>query len=489
MASDQAGIGTRTLRGMFWAYGAYVGGKLLVLVSIAILARLLTPEDFGLVAFALTVTVLLDAISDLGVSQALIIVDEDEVYEKANTAWTIGVLLGALLMLITAALGPAAAGFFGEEELKIMLPLLGVNLLLRSAGVTHEALIEKRLEFRKRTIAQTADVVIRGGVGIGLALAGAGAYSLIGGYLAGTAALTISLWLLLKWRPSPRIRRADLGVLLRFGGGLTLLGLISVVVSNIDYVAIGRVLGATDLGFYTLGWRLPELMIVNLAVVAGLVLFPSFATIEGPARGAAYKTALRYVLMVSLPMAIGLCILAEPFVLTLFGDQWQDTVPVMQVLTAFAFFEALGIPGGIVYKSIGRIDVLIKIAIPQAILAVVSILIFVDDGIVAVAACQAGASAAGAVLKTFIAARLVGDGVRGLWAAAAPCFAAGAVLAAVLALVSAAVDGSVLTLLLSGAAGAVAYVGMLWLVAPAALTKLWDMAANRKPQPAEAGSG
>ena len=146
MASEQAGIGTRTLRGMFWAYGAYVGGKLLVLVSIAILARLLTPEDFGLVAFALTVTVLLDAISDLGVSQALIIVDEDEVYEKADTAWTIGVLLGALLMLVTAALGPAAAAFFGEPALKIMLPLLGVNLLRRSTGVTHEALIERRWE-------------------------------------------------------------------------------------------------------------------------------------------------------------------------------------------------------------------------------------------------------------------------------------------------------------------------------------------------------
>jgi PST family polysaccharide transporter len=230
-------------------------------------------------------------------------------------------------------------------------------------------------------------------------------------------------------------------------------------------------------------------MIVNLSVVAGIVLFPSFASIERSALRSAYETAIRYVLMVSLPMTIGLCLLAEPLVLTAFGDQWLDSIPVMRILTAFAFFEAIGIPGGIVYKSIGRVEVLIKLIMPQAVLAIGGILIFVDNGIEAVATCQAVAAAVGSLLSTTVAARLLKTGWRGMWDAAAPSLAAGAVLAMTVVAVDALISDPVLTLVAAIPIGAVAYVGSLWLLAPDVLSKLWQTALNRRPQPAEAGSG
>jgi len=479
VASDDLGIGTRTLRGIFWAYGSYVGGRVLVLLSIAILARLLSPADFGLVAFALIITVFLDTISDLGLSQALIIVSEEEVEEKADTAWTGGVALAMGMMILTAALGPVAAAFFHEPALTVMLPILSLNFPLRALGLVHQAMLQKRLDFRTTTIVQMADVLVRGSVGIGLALAGAGAYSLVGGYLAGSAAMTIALWAVLPWRPSPRIHRADLRGLLNFGGGLTVLATMSAVVSNADYVAVGRVLGTTELGYYTLGYRLPELLIVNLSVVAGLVLFPSFASIERPALAAAYLSALGYVLMVSTPMAIGLCVLAEPLVLTAFGGQWLDSIQAMQVLTAFAFGVTVSIPGGIVYKSIGRVDVLIKIAIPNTVLSIAAIVIFVDEGIVAVAACQAATTALVALLNTTLASRMLGTGWRRTWAAVAPAVVAGAVLAVALILVATVIDNPYVTLAAAVPIGAVAYLGTLWLVGAEALMKLWRTALNR----------
>src|ERR1700760_2426459 len=106
---------------MFWAYGSYVAGRLLVLVSIALLARLLSPADFGLVALALTFTVVLDAVSDLGVSQALIIAPEEDLYVKADSAWTLSVAVGALLAIVSAAMGPVAAAFFDQPALNLML--------------------------------------------------------------------------------------------------------------------------------------------------------------------------------------------------------------------------------------------------------------------------------------------------------------------------------------------------------------------------------
>lgn len=476
VASTEHGVGTRTLRGMFWAYGSYVIGRMLVLVAIAILARLLSPAQFGLVAFALIVTALLDTISDLGVSQALILVKTEEVQRKANTAWTVGVLLGVVLTTVTALLGPVVAAFFHEPALVVMLPVLGVNFIVRALGVTHFALAQKELDFRTRTIAEMADVVVRGAVGIALAIAGAGAYSLVGGYLAGSLAMTATLWMLVAWRPSPGINRADLGSLLRFGGGITTLGIVSAVIANVDYVAIGRVLGKTELGLYTLGFRLPELLIVNLSVVAGLVLFPAFAGLQRQDLADAFLSSLQYVLMICMPLAVGLAVLAQPVVLVVFGEQWLRSVAVMQVLALFAFGITIGIPAGIAYKSIGRVDVLVKLAIPRAVLAVTSIVVFVDDGIVAVAVCQAAVAALFSIIGLALAARLLHTGLHPIWAAARPAIAAGAALGGCVALLDGALANPYVTLAVAVPLGGATYVGVLWLVAPAALRKLAAMA-------------
>lgn len=470
---------------MFWAYGSYFFGRTLVLLSIAILARLLTPEQFGLVAFALIVTTLLDTFSSFGVSQALIVVKRNDLGTKADTAWTLGVLLGAALTAITAALGPVAAAFFDQPELKLMLPILGANFLLRSLGVTHLALAQKELDFRTRTLAELSDVLVRGSVGIGLALAGAGAYSLVGGYLAGSAALTAALWLLVPFRPSLHVHRRDLGGLLRFGGGLTALGVISAVLSQSAYIIIGKVLGAASLGLYTLGFRLPELVIINLSYVAGLVLFPAFAEIARPKLAEAYLTALRYVLMVCVPVAVALALLAEPIVLVAFGDQWADSIPVMQVLTLLALSITVGVPAGTAYKSIGRVDILVKLAIPNALLAVVAILIFVDHGIVAVAVCETAVAATFSLIHILLAGRLLSTGLRRILMAAWPPLVSGAVMGGAVELVVLLVDGPYATLAAAAPLGAAAYVGMLWMVAPSVLRKLWRTASSGKAAPAD----
>ena len=237
----------RTLRGIFWAYGSYVGGRVLVLISVAILARLLTPSEFGLVGFALTITALLDTISGFGVGQALVVAEEDERFEeRATTAFTLSVLVGLALTVLTIAVSPFAADFFREPDLQPLLAVLGLNFLLRGAGSTHFAIAQKQIDFRTRTAAELADVVVRGGAGVVLALAGAGAWSLVLGYLLGTAAMTVILWILVPFRPKLQRKLLHARGLVRFGGGLAILDVLSAITSNIDYLLVGRVLGATD---------------------------------------------------------------------------------------------------------------------------------------------------------------------------------------------------------------------------------------------------
>ena len=187
---------------MFWAYGSYVGGRVLVLISVAILARLLTPSDFGLVGFALIVTTALDAISDLGVSQALIVVDDERRGRPGEHRLDHGRGAGRRPRSALDRARTARSLVLRRPGAELMLPLLGLNFILRALGITHFALAQKQIDFRTRTIAQLADVVVRGGLGIALALAGAGAYSLVFGYLAGSATMTVSLWLLVRCDPA-----------------------------------------------------------------------------------------------------------------------------------------------------------------------------------------------------------------------------------------------------------------------------------------------
>jgi O-antigen/teichoic acid export membrane protein len=480
-AGGGASLGTRTLRGTAWAYGSYVGGQALVLVSTAILARLLTPAEFGVVALALVFITLLDTVSDLGLSPALVISREDELRERAMTVFTFTIALGALLSALTAAVAPLAALFFDEPELFPLLAVLGLNFFVRSLGATHYALAQKRMDFRSRTAAELAGVLTRGATGIALALAGFGAWSLVAGYLAGTAVLTATLWALVPWRPSGRPSRAHLPRMLRFGSTLTGVDILAAVISQVDYAFIGRVLGTHALGLYALGFRIPEMLIISLAVVAGRVLFPAFAAVDRAALGRSYLVSVRYAAIVALPLAVGVAVLAEPLVLALFGDRWEASVDCMRVLALYAFSVALGIPAGIAYKATGQAGILLKLAIPRAALVVASIAVFVNEGIVAVAACQAGVAALFAAIGMAIASRMLELGPGRLAGAILPAVvAAGGMGAAVLA-IALAIATPWAALALGIPVGAAVYAALLRLTAPAVVQDLrWRVAEARR---------
>ena len=464
MSGDSEGLTRRTARGMGWAYGSFATGRLLVLVATAILARLLTPEEFGLVALALTVMAFLDMLRDLGLAEALVIVDEDEVEDRAETALVAMLGIGVVLAAITAAMSPLAAMFFDEPELTGLMAVLGLTFLFRAIGSSHYALAQKRMDFRARTGGELADVVVRGGASIALAVAGAGAWSLVLGYIAGSLAMTIALWVLVPWRPKWTPKREHLRQLLGFGGALTGVTIAGAVLGNVDRIIIGRALGAGPLGLYTLAARLPDLAVTNVTIVAGQVLFPAFAAVEGSALGRAYLRALHHTSVLALPVSALLAVLAEPLILVAFGDQWIEGVPIMQVFCAYALSTALSFVSGTVLKSRGRAGLLLRVSILQVALVVPAVIVAVPYGIVAMAAAHAVAAFIVVIIQFVLAARLSDTPLAALPRAfAGPLVGAGA-LALAAAGADAAVDGALASVLLGSLAGGLACVAALWLV-------------------------
>jgi O-antigen/teichoic acid export membrane protein len=291
---------------MAWAYSSYVGGRILILVSTAILARLLTPADFGIVALAITFMALLEGLADLGLGPALIVQPAQYLYERAETAFIGTVAIGLFLSLIVAAASPLVASFFHSPDLQPITAALGANFFLRSLGSVPYALAQKTLNFRARTVAEFVDVVTRGSVGIGLALAGFGAWSLVIAYLIGTVSLDLTIWYLVDWRPRFKPKLSHLREMLGFGSKISAVSVVATLIGNVDYIFIGRVLGAASLGLYTLGFRLPELIVLNLSVVAGEVLFPAYSAVDRESLNRALLIAQRYTVMLALPLTVGL---------------------------------------------------------------------------------------------------------------------------------------------------------------------------------------
>jgi PST family polysaccharide transporter len=454
---------------MAWAYGSYVGGRVLVLASTAVLARLLTPEDFGLVALALTVMALLEAVADLGVGQALIVDTGDAVEDRAETAFVLSIGVGLAFTLLVIALSPVAAAVFDEPDLLAITAVLGLNFFLRSFRTTHEALARKAMTFRSITVADFADAAVRGVTGIALAVAGMGVWALVIGYLVGTVARTVAIWTVVPWRPRRRPRRAHVRQLLAFGGGLSLVSLLNAFIGTFDDLVVGKVLGPAALGLYVLGFRLPELLIINMSNVASEVLFPAFASVSRDALAGAYLTALRYTLMVGLPLAAGLAVLAEPVVLALFGEKWRDTATVTQILTLYALGVTIGIPAGTVYKATGRAGVLVRLAVFRAALLAAGVLLLVDRGIDAVAASQAAVAGLFSLIGLALASRLLAVRPRQMAAAVWPAVVPTAGMALVMLAVERALDSPWAALAAGAGAGAAVYLALVALVAPASL--------------------
>lgn len=470
MTPEARGLGDRTARGFLWALAAAGGGKVVSVVALAVAARILAPEQFGLFAFAIVYVTYLDVVGDLGVGAALIYW-KDRVSDAAQLAFVVNLATGLLWCGITLAVAPVVAGFFHSPEATEILRAFSVLFPVRSLGRTHDALCRKELRFRDRLVPEVGLPVTKGILIVILALAGAGVWSLVWGQLVGEAVWAAALWWVVPWRPDWSWPRELLGPMLTYGREILAIEVIAAVVHHADYVVVGRMLGKEALGHYQLAYKVPEMAVLLLLWQVNTVLFPAFSKVEGARMGDAYLEAMRYVTLLALPAAAGLFFLAEPIVLTVFGDQWQASVPILRALAVYVAFRALGAHAGDVMKAAGRPLLLAKIGLAKAAVLVPSLLLAVRLGAPAVGAAMAAVTAAALPVEYAVVRRLTGVRIRDVLASAREGILTTLVLAGFLAFWTRLIPDSRGVVLVAGGLclGAAVYLGTVRLVAPSAL--------------------
>jgi O-antigen/teichoic acid export membrane protein len=416
--SPQAGppsLTQQAAHGVKWTTTSMVVVTLLQFAQLAVLARLLSKADFGLMAMISVLLAIGLAYADMGLSNALIW-RQDATRNQLSSLYWVNILAGLGVFVVTLAFTPLFAALLKQPRLEIYLPWAALVFVLLPWGQEFQVLLQKELRFRILAMIEIAAAAVGTATAIFAALAGLSVFALIAGLLAGAgtraAGLSVVGWK--RWRPILRLRFGDLRGYMKFGlyqmGERTL----NELTANIDYLLIGRFLGSVALGLYSVAYQLVVFPFQRINPVLTRVAFPVFSLRqdddEAVSKGFCQLSEMLVFLV--FPLLVGLLVTAPVMVPVLFGRKWVGAVPIVQVLSLMAMVKTLANPMGAVLLAKGRADLGFRINGVQVVLTLVVFLVAVRFGTLAVAWAWVGISLVSFVVWQPVVLRVIHLAVR-----------------------------------------------------------------------------
>ena len=429
-------LAQKTVSGAFWSYLSFVTGKGLSFLSTIILARLLLPQEFGLLGYCLIVIQYVDILNSAGIISALVS-RREKVQEAANAAFVANIIFGALCFGITWFIAEPVSVFFNAPEIVPLFRVLGLSLPLGGLGFVPDAMMQREMRFRTLLISETSRNLVKGVVSIALALLGYGVWSLVLGQVAGVLTGSVLSWILAGWRPTWRFDPQATRAITFFGFHIILLETAGAFRNNVDYLLVGRILGAASLGLYTMAYRIPELLIRSLNYVLGNVSLAALSITQSdrPRMKKFYFGYLRYVSMFTFPVSVGLAFIAPVFIPLFLSEKWAPAVVPTALISMALCINGLGYVPGILYKAISRPDILNRLAFIKMPIAVAILWYATRWDIVGVAAGQIVIAMISVTMDLLVANRVMGYALGELFSAISPAFISTLIMAAVLFLI------------------------------------------------------
>jgi PST family polysaccharide transporter len=321
-----------------------------------VLARLLSPKDFGLVGMVTAFTGVLALFRDFGLSSAAV-QHTTVTEEQSSTLFWINLFLGVALALVALALAPAIAGFYHEPQLFGVTVVLAAGFVFNAAGTQHSALLQRQMRFTALAVISVVSLAVGTAIAITAAQAGYGYWALVGMTITSPLIATIGFWVATGWVPGRPQRRAGIRSMMHFGGALTFTGLLVYIGYNAEKVLIGRFWGADAIGLYGRAYQLVNIPTENLNSAAGEVAFAALSRLQDdPVRLRSYfLKGFSVVLGLTLPVTIACALFADDVVFVLLGPGWEDAAAIVRLLAPTIAIFAIITPLGWLIFSIGLV--------------------------------------------------------------------------------------------------------------------------------------
>ncbi|MGD0234771.1 MAG: MOP flippase family protein [Syntrophorhabdales bacterium] len=403
----------QTIHALSWSFLEAAGLQGVRFVTGIILARLLFPEQFGLIGMLWIFIAVAQTFLDSGFGAALI---QRREVTPADTCsifyFNIGVGLAAAGLLCLVA--PWIAGFYSQPILTPLIRALSLTIVINSFGLIQGTILSKQINFKMQTKVSLIASALAGTIGVSLAYAGFGVWALVVQQISGAVFQTAFLWLFNTWRPALIFSFKSLREMFKFGSRLLGSGLLNQVFDNIYLLVIGKLFSATDLGFFTRAKTFQELPSNTLSGMVARVTFPVFSTIQDdPTRlKKGLKKALTTLVLVNFPMMVGLAVIARPLVLVLLTEKWAPSIPYLQVLSFVGLLYPLHVINLNLLQALGRSELFLRLEIIKKVLIVINIAVTWRWGISAMICGMIVTSIISYYLNSYYTGVLIGYPIR-----------------------------------------------------------------------------
>ena len=403
---------SRSIAALGWSAINVAGRQGIQFLVMLVLARLLSPAEFGLLGMLSLFIALAGSIVDSGFGSALIQRKEITEADKSSV-FLFNAAMGVLMALTISSAAPWIARFYREPVLLPLTRLMALNLFIGSFGVVQVALLTRNLDFRTPCKAGIVAMVVSGTSAVWMAWRGYGVWSLAAQSVIYTTVSTGLIWAFCPWKPGLRFRIESLRSLFGFGSRLLASGLLNTFFDRIQLVVIGKAFSAAALGFYTRAFSTQQFPVSFLSAVVNRVTFPIFSQLShnrDSVRLAAQR-ALVSIMLPTLPMMLGLAVVARPLVLVLFGEQWLPCVPYLRVLGIAGALWPLHVMNLDVVMAVGRSDLVLRLEIAKKVLIGIGLLATFRISVMAMVWAFLIVSIACVFLNTHYSKLLIGYGV------------------------------------------------------------------------------
>ncbi|WP_250658142.1 lipopolysaccharide biosynthesis protein [Alkalimarinus coralli] len=379
-------IKKKAIKGAGWFALQRAIEQVIHFVVFLILARLLSPEAFGTVALAIAVMHFIEIFLDQGFTSAII--QRDKLDEKhLNSAFWSNLCMGLLLTGIAMASSDAIADIFKQPILSPIIWCLTLSLILGSLSTVQQAILRRDLDFKSLAIRNLIASAAGGVVGIVMAVSGFGVWSLVGKQIAEYVVKIVVLWRVCDWRPKREFSFQHFKELFNFGIHVTGIHFLGFIYNHSATLLIGFFLGAKSLGYYVIAARIIKILKRLLSTTIGNVGLPAFSRLQNePDRViSAFYSFTRFTALFVIPAFVGIIYLAPDFLTTVFGNRWQNSIVVLQLLAIFAIIDSLRSPMATLIMGLGKANWRLQLQFAESLGVIIGIYIAHFWGINAIA--------------------------------------------------------------------------------------------------------
>ena len=372
----------QTVRGVGWSFlDSMLGQGVSFLVGL-VLARLLSPDEYGLIGIIMIFITVFNSIVDSGFSNALIR-KNDATDKDYNTMFIINLCVAIVLFVALYFSSPFIAQFFQRDELTALCRVMGFVVILNALSIVQNTVLTKRLDFKTKTKASFISSVSSGVVGISMAYMGYGVWALVGQQISRQLLNTFCLWCFNRWWPNFMFSSDSYKEMWQFGWKLLASSIIDQTWTEINQVVIGKCYSPASLGIYTQARQFASICSSNLTVIIQRVSYPSLSKLQDDKVRLknGYKKVIKVSMLVTYTLMLGLAGCAKPLILVLLGEKWIECVPMLQIICFGSMQYPLHALNLNMLQVQGRSDLFLRLEIIKKLVAVIPLLVGIFIGI------------------------------------------------------------------------------------------------------------